>query len=318
MRSKVAKELERLTNEGIIEPVKLADWAAPIGPVMKRDKLGAHLLGLQAHGERRIEVGAVSHPFVEDLFLALSGGKYFPKLDMSQAYQQIELEEDSKQFVVINTHKGLFRYNCLPFGVSSAPAIFQRVMESLLQGMPGVVVYLDGILMFGKTEKEHLSTLEQVLDCLEDAGLLLNQGKCVFMVDSVAYLGHIVDAQGLHPGPEKVRAIEQAPRPRCVSELKPCLGLLAYYSKFLPDLASVLAPLYALLRHDTRWSWTKEIEEAFQASKQLLTSSEVLVHFDPESLSCLLATLPQMALGPCCRIRCRTGQSVLSLLCHAP
>ena len=112
-------------------------------------------------------------------------------------------------------------------------------------------MYLDNILVSGKSEEEHLSALEQVLDCLEEAGLLLNRGKRVFMAESVAYLGHIVDAQGLHPNPDKVRAIEEAPPPQCISELKSYLGLLTYYSKFLPDLATLLAPLYALLRHDT-------------------------------------------------------------------
>ena len=92
---------------------------------------------------------------------------------MRQAYQQIELDEESKQFVVVNTHKGLFRYNRLPFRVSAAPAIFQRVMESLLQGMTGVVAYLDDILVTGKTEEEHLTRLEEVLSRLERAGLRL-------------------------------------------------------------------------------------------------------------------------------------------------
>lgn len=289
MRPKVEKELERLKSEGIIEPVKFADWAAPIVPVLKRDKETVRICGdykLTVNAASKLEQYPI--PRVEDLFSALSGGKYFTKLDMSQAYQQIELDEDSKQYVVINTHKGLFRYNRLPFGVSSAPAIFQRVMESILQGIPGVAVYLDDILVSGKNEKEHLAVVEQVLDRLEEAGLLLNRDKCEFMAKSVAYLGHIVDAQGLHPDPDKVRAINDAPRPHSVSELKSYLGLLAYYSKFLPDLATVLAPLYALLRRDTPWSWTKEREEAFLASKQLLTSAEVLVHFDPE-LPLLLA-----------------------------
>ena len=148
-----------------------------------------NLWGLQAHRECGINVGAIPIPRVEDLFATEAGGKFFTKLDMSHAYQQIELDDASKQYVVINTHKGLFRYNRLPFGgVSSAPAILQRVMESLLQGIPGVGVYLDDILVSG-TEKAHLEVLEQVLDRLEESGLRLNRCKCVFMTDSVAYLG---------------------------------------------------------------------------------------------------------------------------------
>ena len=250
MREKVETELYRLLAKGIIEPVKFADWAAPIVPVMKSDKESVRICGdykLTVNVASKLEQYPI--PRVEDLFATVAGGKFFTKLDMSHAYQQIELDDASKQYVVINTHKGLFRYNRLPFGVSSAPAIFQRVMHD--------------ILVSGKIEKAHLEVLEQVLDCLEEAGLRLNRGKCVFMTDSVAYLGHNVDAQGLHPDPDKVRAVVEAAQPRCVSELKSFLGLLAYYSKFLPDLATVLAPLYALLRRDTPWSWSKKREETF-------------------------------------------------------
>ena len=251
MRSEV-EELERLTNEGIIGPVTFADWAAPIVPVMKHDKETVRICRdykVTVIAATKLEQYPIPH--VEDLFSALSGGKYYSKLDMSRAYQQINLEEDSKQFVVINTHKVLYKNNRLLFSVSSAPAMFQRVMESLLQGMPGVVVYLDDILVSGKTEKEHLSTLEQILDRLEEAGLLLNQGKCVFMVVSVAYLGHIVDAQGLHPDPERVRAIEQAPWSRCVSELKPYLDFLPITASFCqtsPQYSS-LCTLYSAMTH---------------------------------------------------------------------
>ena len=102
------------------------------------------------------------------------------------------------------------------------------------------------------------------------------------MAPSVVYLGHRIDAQGLHPLVEKVKAIQEAPKPNNVSELKAYLGRLNYYSKFLPNLSNTLAPLYSLLRASTRWHWTAKQEEAFKASKCLLTSSQVLVHFDPK------------------------------------
>ena len=112
-------------------------------------------------------------------------------------------------------------------------------------------MYLDNILVSGKSEEEHPSALEQVLNRLEEAGLLLNRGKCVFMAESVAYLGHIVDAQGLHPNPDKVRAIEEVPPPQCISELKSYLGLLTYYSKFCLILLHCLplCMLYSAMTH---------------------------------------------------------------------
>ena len=143
-----------------------------------------------------------------------------------------------------------------------------------------MVVYLDHILVTGPTEENHLATLEEVLKRLQTAGLRLRKDKCVFMAPSVAYLGHRIDAQGLHPLPDKVRAIQEAPRPRNVSKLKSYLGLLSYYSKFLPNLATVLAPLYGLLRRYEKWRWTRAHTRAFEQSKELLLSSQVLVHFD--------------------------------------
>lgn len=218
---------------------------------------------------------------IEDLFANLAGGKAFSKLDMSQAYQQIVLEERSQNFVVINTHQGLFRYKRLPFGIASAPGIFQRAMESLLTAIPGVTVYLDDVLITGETEEQHLSALEEVLKRMSKAGLRLRKDKCVFLAETVQYLGHQIDAQGLHPVAEKVRAVREAPTPRNVSELKSFLGLLSYYSRFLPNLSTLLVPLYKLLRHDCPWQWRAPQKEAFEKSKELLTSSQLLVHFDP-------------------------------------
>ena len=143
-------------------------------------------------------------PKVNDLFAKLGKGKYFSKLDLSHAYQQLPLEESSKKYVVVNTHKGLFQFTRLPFGISSAPGIFQRVIETLLQGIEGVVVYIDDILVTESTEEEHLRALERVLSQLEQAGLRVKPNKCSFMRPSVTYLSHMIDAHGLHPLDERV------------------------------------------------------------------------------------------------------------------
>ena len=121
-------------------------------------------------------------------------------------------------------------------------------MENVLQGIPCVIVYLDDILVSGATEAEHLPTLDQVFDRLEKAVLRVHKDKCEFMVKFVSYLGYQIDVDGLHPLSDKVQAVRDAPSPQSVQELKAYLSLLSYYSKFLPDLSTILAPLYKLLR----------------------------------------------------------------------
>ena len=276
MRVKVEEELDRLVQDKVLEPVQFSSWAAPIVPVLKADKTSIRICGdFKLAVNRASKLDQYPLPRVEDLFSTLSGGKTFSKLDMSQAYQQLPLSQESKSYLVINTHRGLFRYNRLPFGVSSASAIFQRVMESLLKGIPGVVAYLDDILITGKTDKDHLKSLDEVLSRLETAGLRLKKWKCHFLRNSVVYLGHHIDSIGLSPCAEKVQAVRDAPAPTNVSELKSLLGLLNYYSKFLPNISTVLTPLYRLLRHSTPWHWGQQEMDAFQASKKLLTSAPV-------------------------------------------
>ena len=155
-------------------------------------------------------------------------------------------------------------------------------METLLSNIPGVVVYLDDILVSGKDADIYLRNLDQVMERLERAGLTLKQSKCTYGVSSVEYLGHVIDKDGLHPSPSKVEAIQAAPEPKDTTELKSFLGLLNYYSKFLPNLAVVLSPLYRLLHKKIKWSWSDKETEAFQKAKSLLQSSNLLVHYDSQ------------------------------------
>jgi len=220
-------------------------------------------------------------PRVEDLLATLSKGKVFSKLNLTQAYRQLKLDAHSQKFVVINTHKGLFCFTRLPFGISSTPGLFQKTMGTLLRVIPGVSVFIDDILISCETQAEHLESLEEVLMRLASVGLSVKRSKCKFLVLSIEFLGHLIDGMGIHPLPDKIQVIQQAPTPTNLTELKSYIGLLSYYCKFLPHLSTCLAPLYQLLRNDVIWQWTSEQEAAFRKSKELLISSPLLVHYNP-------------------------------------
>ena len=215
-----------------------------------------------------LQVDQYPLPNPTELMATLSGSKHFSKLDLTSAYQQMLLDKESARLVTVNTHQGLYECMRLPFGIVSTPAVFQRAMDSVLQGIPGVVCYLDDILVTGKTDEDHLRSLEMVLQRLQEHGVRLRQDKCRFFQHSVEYLGHRVDASGIHTSQTKIEAITGAPPPTNVSQLRSFLGLINYYGKFVPNLASRLHPLNELLRTGVPWKWTKKRQAAFDEARR--------------------------------------------------
>lgn len=282
LRGKVETELQRLQDTGVITPVKFSEWAAPIVPVLKHDGSMRICGDFKVTVNRSATPDTYPLPKVTDIFASLAGGDTFTKLDLAHAYQQLVLDEPSSNLVTINTSKGLYRYNRLPFGISAAPSIFQRTMENLLQGIPQVSVYIDDVLVTGRTDAEHLHNLSEVLRRMAEAGMRLKRDKCYFMLPQVQYLGHIISRRGIQPTEEKVEAIRNAPTPTDVQQLKSFLGLLNFYSKFLPRAATRLAPLYLLLQKRQPWTWGLPQRQAFQAAKHLLTSSALLAHYSDQ------------------------------------
>ena len=175
-------------------------------------------------------------PKLDNLYTKLVGGQTFTKLDLSHAYEQMLVDENSKELLTINTHKGPYRYNGLPYGVASAPGIFQRTVEVLLQGIPSTGVLLDNILITGPSTEELLDNIEKVLRRLSEAGLRLKAVKRQLMKPVLECLGHRVDAEGFHPVKAKLKAIQEAPPPKNPTKLKSFLGMLNFYGKSTPNL----------------------------------------------------------------------------------
>ena len=200
--------------EGVVEAVKFSEWAAPIVPVMKRDG------SIRVCGDYKLTINQVALvdtyplPLVQDIFASLANGSSFTKLDLAHAYQLLSLDDESRPYTTINTHRGLFRYTRLPFGVAAAPAIFQRTMESLLGDLPHVCMYLDDILVTGESETANLRNLASVLECLTSAGVRLKREKCALIIPEVEYLGHRISAEGINLSQRRSEQSERLPSPR--------------------------------------------------------------------------------------------------------
>ena len=297
MRAKVEADLDRLVKRGVIYKVKHSKWASPIVVVPKPDNAIRVCGDYKPTVNPQLKVDQYPLPRPDDLINKLRGGKIFTKLDLASAYQQVILDEASREIVTISTHKGLFQYTRLPFGVASAPAIFQNVMDQILRGLNGVVCYLDDILITGKDEEEHARNLEAVLKKLAEHHVRLKKNKCIFTRSSVEYLGFTVSADGISPTPKKTEAILSAPRPENLSQLRSFLGLVNYYGRFISNLSNLCHPLNALLQHDTKWNWTNECEKSFKSLKTKLSSDDILVHYNPDWKLCLACDASPYGVG---------------------
>ncbi|XP_063544559.1 uncharacterized protein K02A2.6-like [Cydia strobilella] len=281
LRDKVDKEIDRLLSVGVLKPVDHSQYASPIVPVLKRNGAIRICVDYSTGVNKQLVVDQYPLPTVTELFAKLYGGKQFTKLDLSNAYNQFELDEKSQELTSVNTHRGLFTYTRMVFGLSSAPAVFQRAMEGVLAGVPGTLCLLDDVLVTGENTEQHLTRLNEVLRRLQDAGLTLQKEKCEFFKDEVNYLGYVIDKHGLHKSPLKVKAMIDAPIPQNEKQLQSFLGLVNYYRSFVPNASAVLSPLYDLLKKGVKWCWTKEHDRAFVAIKECLASEQVLAHFNP-------------------------------------
>lgn len=297
MKKKIQDELSKLESEGIIEKVVHSDWAAPLVPVIKPSGKLRLCGDYKVTLNKVIKENAYPLPRIDELFASLNGGVVFSKLDLSQAYHQIPLDEQSRIYTTVNTPCGLYQYTRLPYGVSSAVGIFQSTIENLLKDLPGVCVYLDDILVTGNTNEQHLQNLRAVLSRLEESGLTLRKEKCSFFLDEVEYLGFKVTTAGLKPTEEKVKAVKNAAAPKNLQELRSFIGAVNYYSKFLPNLAHHMAPLYKLLQKNVQFKWTKVQEDAFRQIKELLSEETLLAHYNPEAELILTCDASPFGLG---------------------
>ncbi|BHF77390.1 hypothetical protein SprV_0602049500 [Sparganum proliferum] len=220
-------------------------------------------------------------PVPANLFTLLNSCTCCAKLDLADAYLQIKFAPESRELLTINTHRGLFQYTRLPFGVKTAPALFQQTIDAMLSGIPGTAGYLNDIITVGRFPAELQDRVCAVLERVQEYGFRLRADKCQFFLDSIKYLGSVFDDTGRHLDPENFRAIQRMPAPKNVSQPRSFLGLIRYYSAFLPSLHEVRAPLNRLLQKDAPWRWSSDREKAFAKLKSMVISDLLFTHYDP-------------------------------------
>jgi len=189
----------------------------------------------------------------------------------------------------MNTHRGLYRYRVLLQGIASSPGIFQELMDKMLSGIPMTSSFVDDAICSGKDDAQHLSHLRDVFSRMRECNYKLSKDKCSFMCDSVKFLGQIVSADGVRTDPLKVEAIKSMPIPEDVSQVKSFLGLVNFYAKFVPNLATYCEPLNELTRKDVQWVWSSKCQRSFDSVKKCVSSNTVLSHFSqsmPIGIAC--------------------------------
>jgi len=281
MRDAVKEELNRLEEENILVKVQESDWATPIVPVIKPNGkirlCGDYKVTLNPHLKDMVSTTKT----IEEIVTNLAGSSWFSELDLRNAYHQLPLDEKSSYLTTISTPFGLYRHAFLPFGIKTAPAIFQATMDKIFAGMDGIEVYQDNIYVHGKSKTGHDRTLQLVKEKLKENKFTLNEAKCLIGVNQLCVLGTIVNGKRIIPDPKKTETIKNLPSPKTVKELKSFLGMVEFYGRFIPNLSHIREPLSRLTRKTENFIWSKEAANSFQKLKQILSNQPVLSMFNP-------------------------------------
>lgn len=280
LRPKVEQEIDRLVKLGNLEKVESSEWATPIVPIQKGNGRVRICGDFKVTVNQHIQITRRPLAKIDDIFAVMQNGSTFSQLDLPHAYMQCSVEKESRKYLTVTTHVGLFQYTRMTEGISLAPSEFTQIMTECLQGIPNVINYMDNIYVTGKTNGEHFENLRTVCHRLTERGLRLNKDKCDFMKDRIELLGFVIDRDGLHKAKSKVVAMYEAPRPENTKQLESFLGLINFYERFLENKSAKLKPLFDCARKD-KFEWTKECDDAFWWVKNEMISPKVLAHYDP-------------------------------------
>ncbi|THH26480.1 hypothetical protein EUX98_g7699 [Antrodiella citrinella] len=276
-REVMDKQMDTWLRLEVIEPSK-SPWGAP-GFIVYRNGKPRMVIDYRKLNEMTIP-DEFPLPKQEDIMNALSGAQWLSTMDALSGFTQVLIQEEDRPKTAFRTHRGLHQFRRMPFGLRNGPSIFQRIMQNVLAPYLWVyaLVYIDDIVIYSKTFDEHVGHVDRVLTAVADAGITLSPAKCHFAYRSLMLLGQKVSRLGLSTHKDKVDAIIQLAEPKNLHELQTFLGMMVYFSAYVPFYAWIAAPLFQLQRKDSGWHWTAIHQEAFDLCKQVLTQAPIRAH----------------------------------------
>jgi transposase InsO family protein len=258
-----------------------SEWCSPIVPVLKKNGNVRICVDFR-YLNKAIIREPYQIPSFEELLSKLNGASVFSILDARSGYHQVPICPTSQKYLSFSSPNGVYEFTRMPFGIVSAPEIFQRIMCDMLTGLEGVVCYMDDVLVYGKSKDHHDRLLQAVLEKLSQSGLKLNKDKCKMGQTSVEFVGHILSADGVHPHPEKLLAISKYPEPKSFSDVRSFLGLAEYVGhRFISHFSLLAAPLWAVC-NDKEFEWSDKLSGHFKTLQEALVNINPLQYFDPD------------------------------------
>ncbi len=292
---------EDLIQKGDIRPSK-SPWASPIHVVPKKGAEKWRVCGDYRRLNTITKPDRYPVPNIMDFNVRLDGAKIFTVIDIQRAYNHIPVAKDDVEKTAVTTPFGLYEYVVMPYGLRNAAQTFQRFIDGLFRDLDFVYAYLDDILIASADEENHDEQVRQVLQRLDDAGIVINMAKCQYARMQVLFLGHSVNAEGIAPDAERVKAITDFPKPLDVRSLKRFLGMINFYRRCIPKAASIQSRLQILInsnkkRDTTPLTWTPDAEKAFTEFKHALITATTLAHPKEDATLALFTDASDRAIG---------------------
>ena len=269
-----------MLERGVIEP-SASPWASPVVLVQKKDGSTRFCIDYRKVTDAT-KKDAYPLPRIDATLDTLNGSRWFTTLDVLSGYWQVKVSKADCPKTAFCTTEGLFQFQVMSFGLCNAPATFQRLMDLVLAGVQWseCLVYLDDVIMLGRTFEEHLCNIRSVFERFRQSGLRLKLSKCHFFQRQVQYLGHIISREGLATDPAKTDKVLKWPTPMSKHETQQFLGLASYYRRFVKDFAHIARPLHRLTERNTAFIWTNECQVTFDELRKCLCSTPVLAYPD--------------------------------------